>query len=163
MTTMRRVSLLGATGSIGDSALDVVARHPGRYAVEALAANRNAAKMAALCRRFRPAVAAMLDPEAARTLERELDGAGLRTRVVAGAEGLAEVATLPSADTVVAAIVGAAGLGPTLAAARGMTSPKRAAHASPRGPAPAARRTRDARSVRTPEGAASLGRPGGRG
>ncbi len=60
----------------------------------------------------------MLDPEAARTLERELAGGGLRTRVVAGAEGLVEVATLPSADTVVAAIVGAAGLGPTLAAAR---------------------------------------------
>jgi 1-deoxy-D-xylulose-5-phosphate reductoisomerase len=114
----RRVSLLGATGSIGDSALDVIARHPGRYAVEALAAHRNATKMAALCRRFRPAVAAMLDHEAARTLERELAGAGLPTRVIGGAEGLVEVATRPAADTVLAAIVGAAGLGPTLAAAR---------------------------------------------
>lgn len=115
---MRRVSLLGATGSIGDSALDVIARHPDRFAVEALAAHRNAAKMAVLCRRFRPALAAMLDRDAARALERELAGAGLPTRVVAGAEGIDLVAALPGADTVLAAIVGAAGLGPTLAAAR---------------------------------------------
>ena len=62
---MRYVSLLGATGSIGDSALDVIARHPGRYAVASLAAHRNVAKMAAACRRFRPAFAAMLDDLAA--------------------------------------------------------------------------------------------------
>ncbi len=118
MTMQRRVSLLGATGSIGDSALDVIARHPDRYAVEALAAHRNAGRMAALCRRFRPALAAMLDPDAARTLGRDLAGAGLPTRVVAGAEGLLEAAASPAADTVLAAIVGAAGIGPTLAAAR---------------------------------------------
>jgi 1-deoxy-D-xylulose-5-phosphate reductoisomerase len=115
---MRRVALLGATGSIGDSALDVIARHPERYAVAALAAHRNAAKLGALCRRFRPAVAALLDVEAARTLAADLAGAGLATRVLAGPEGLEAAAALDEADTVLAAIVGAAGLSPTLAAAR---------------------------------------------
>jgi len=115
---MRRVSLLGATGSIGDSALDVIARHPDRFAVAALAAHRNAKKLAALCRRFRPAIAALLDVDAARALERELAGDGLPTRVLAGPEGLIEAARCREADTVLAAIVGAAGLEPTLAAAR---------------------------------------------
>ena len=115
---MRRVSLLGATGSIGDSALDVVARHPQRYAVVALAAHRNAAKLAALCRRFRPALAALLDADAARALERDLAGEGLPTRVLAGPAGLIEAARCAEADTVLAAIVGAAGLEPTIAAAR---------------------------------------------
>jgi len=114
---MRRVSLLGATGSIGDSALDVIARHPDLYAVEALAAHRNAGKLAELCRRFRPAVAALLDLDAARALEREIAADGLRTRVLAGPAGLVEAATIAGADTVLAAIVGAAGLEPTLAAA----------------------------------------------
>jgi 1-deoxy-D-xylulose-5-phosphate reductoisomerase len=116
--TMRRVSLLGATGSIGDSALDVIARHPGRYAVVALAAHRNARKLAALCRRFRPSIAALLDADAARALERDLAGDGLPTRVLAGPDGLVEAARCAEADTVLAAIVGAAGLAPTLAAAR---------------------------------------------
>ena len=115
---MRRVSLLGATGSIGDSALDVIARHPGRYTVAALAAHRNAGKLASLCGRFRPALAALLDVEAARVLERELAGQGLPTRVLAGPAGLLEVARCAEADTVLAAIVGAAGLEPTIAAAR---------------------------------------------
>jgi 1-deoxy-D-xylulose-5-phosphate reductoisomerase len=115
---MRRVSLLGATGSIGDSTLDVIARHPDRFEVVALAAHRRADKLAALCRRHRPQVAALLDRDAARTLERTLAGEGLPTRVLAGEEGLLAVATLQAADTVLAAIVGAAGLAPTLAAAR---------------------------------------------
>jgi 1-deoxy-D-xylulose-5-phosphate reductoisomerase len=115
---MRRVALLGATGSIGDSALDVIARHPDRFEVAALAAHRNAGKLAALCRRFRPSVAALLDAEAARALAAELARDGVRTRVLAGPEGLAEAASLTQADTVLAAIVGAAGLGPTIAAAR---------------------------------------------
>ncbi|MFO1283355.1 MAG: 1-deoxy-D-xylulose-5-phosphate reductoisomerase [Burkholderiales bacterium] len=115
---MRRLSLLGATGSIGDSTLDVVARHPDRYQVVALAAHRNVDKMAALCRRHRPAVAAMLDTGAALALESDLAGRELPTRVVAGPEGLVSVAALAEADTVIAAVVGAAGLQPTLAAAR---------------------------------------------
>ncbi len=115
--TLRRVSLLGASGSIGDSALDVIARHPDRFAVVALAAHRQWEKLAELCRRYRPPVAALLDPAAARSLEQALAGQGLPTRVLAGEAGLIEAATLPEADTVLAAIVGAAGLAPTLAAA----------------------------------------------
>ena len=115
---MRRVALLGATGSIGDSALDVIARHPDRFVVTALAAHRNAAKLAVLCRRFRPTIAALLDIEAARALATDLAGDRLPTRVLAGPEGVAEAASLDEVDTVLAAIVGAAGLSPTLAAAR---------------------------------------------
>ncbi len=115
---MRRIAVLGATGSIGDSTLDVIARHPDRFAVAALAAHSNAAKMVDLCRRFRPPYAAMSDRTAARTLARALAAEGLVTRVLAGPEGLCEVAALPEADTVLAAIVGAAGLPSTLAAAR---------------------------------------------
>jgi 1-deoxy-D-xylulose-5-phosphate reductoisomerase len=115
---MRRVALLGATGSIGDSALDVIARHPDRFVVTALAAHRNAAKLAALCRRFRPTTAALLDVEAARALAVDLARDNLPTRVLVGPEGLAEAASLDEVDTVLAAIVGAAGLSPTLAAAR---------------------------------------------
>jgi 1-deoxy-D-xylulose-5-phosphate reductoisomerase len=116
--TRRRVSLLGATGSIGASTLDVIARHPERFEVVALAANRDAETLAALCRRHAPRIAALRDPEAARLLARDLAAAGLRTEVLSGEAGLCAVATLPEADTVLAAIVGAAGLGPTLAAAR---------------------------------------------
>jgi 1-deoxy-D-xylulose-5-phosphate reductoisomerase len=118
MTAVRTLAILGATGSIGDSTLDVVARHPARFVVAGLAAHRQWQKLALLCRRFRPQVAALLDPEAARSLERELAADGLPTRVVAGMTGLNAVATLAETDTVLAAIVGAAGLQPTLAAAR---------------------------------------------
>ncbi len=115
--TFRRVSLLGASGSIGDSALDVIARHPDRFGVTALAANRQWEKLAVLCHRHRPQVAALLDPDAARALARALAGQGLPTRVLGGEAGLVEAAAMPEVDTVLAAIVGAAGLAPTLAAA----------------------------------------------
>jgi 1-deoxy-D-xylulose-5-phosphate reductoisomerase len=114
----RGVCLLGATGSIGDSTLDVIARHPDRYRVVALAACRSVEKMAALCARFRPAHAALVDTEAAGALRERLSAEGIATLVHAGPEGLARVASLPEAETVLAAIVGAAGLAPTLAAAR---------------------------------------------
>jgi 1-deoxy-D-xylulose-5-phosphate reductoisomerase len=114
----RTVALLGATGSIGDSTLDVVAQHPQRFHVGAVAAHRNWRKLLDVCRRFHPECAALLDVAAARELERALRDEGLATRVATGAEGLCEVATWPAADTVLAAIVGAAGLAPTLAAAR---------------------------------------------
>ena len=110
--------MLGATGSIGDSALDVILRHPDRFAVVALTAQRQWEELAELCRRHRPEVAALSDPDAARALARALAGQGLPTRVLAGEAGLVEAAALPGVDTVVAAIVGAAGLRPTLAAAR---------------------------------------------
>jgi 1-deoxy-D-xylulose-5-phosphate reductoisomerase len=118
VSAQRRVILLGATGSIGDSTLDVIARQPARFSVAALAAHRQWRKLAALCHRFRPRFAALLDADAARELERALVGSGLPTRVLAGEQGLCDVAGLPEADTVVAAIVGAAGLAPTLAAAK---------------------------------------------
>ena len=116
--TKRRLALLGATGSIGASTLDVVARHPDRFEVVALAAHSSVNRMVELCRTFRPAWAAMVDPTAALHLQREMAGAGLPTRVLAGPEGLEAVATLTEVDTVLAAIVGAAGLPSTLAAAR---------------------------------------------
>ena len=118
MTTTRQISILGATGSIGASALDVIARHPGRFKVAALAANRRCEPLLELVRRFQPPFAAMLDASAARELAGAARREGLATSVLAGPEGLREVAALPEADTVVAAIVGAAGLAPTLAAAR---------------------------------------------
>ncbi len=114
----RALTLLGATGSIGSSTLDLVAQHPDRFSVVALAARSNVAKMATLCRQFRPAHAALADPEAALVLRQELKGAGLSTQVHGGSAALAELATLPEVDTVLAAIVGAAGLPSTLAAAR---------------------------------------------
>ncbi len=114
----RRLTILGATGSIGASTLEVVARHPDRFDVVAVAANSNADKLAALCRQFRPAYAALSDRTAAAALARTLAAEGASTRVLAGAESLIEVATLPEVDTELAGIVGAAGLHSTIAAAR---------------------------------------------
>ncbi len=116
--TRRKIALLGATGSIGDSALDVAARHPDRFEIVALAAHRNADKLAQLCRVHRPRIAALYDERRARELARTLAIEGIATRIVAGQAGLCEVAALPDVDTVLAAIVGAAGLPSTLAAAR---------------------------------------------
>jgi 1-deoxy-D-xylulose-5-phosphate reductoisomerase len=115
--TRRNVSVLGATGSIGDSALDVIARHPDRFTVTALTAHRQWEKLAELCLQHRPQLAALTDPAAARLLQRALAGRGLPTRVLAGDEGQVAAASLAESDTVIAAIVGAAGLRSTLAAA----------------------------------------------
>jgi 1-deoxy-D-xylulose-5-phosphate reductoisomerase len=115
--TRRNVSVLGATGSIGDSALDVIARHPDRFTVTALTAHRQWEKLAELCVQHRPQLAALTDPAAARLLQRALAGRGLPTRVLAGDEGQVAAASLAETDTVIAAIVGAAGLRSTLAAA----------------------------------------------
>jgi 1-deoxy-D-xylulose-5-phosphate reductoisomerase len=112
------VALLGATGSIGASSLDVIARHPDRFRVVALTAHGHAAALAELCRRFVPEVAVVADPEALPTLERELRTRGLPTQALGGGAALEAAACWPSADTVIAAIVGAAGLTATLAAAR---------------------------------------------
>ena len=113
----RHLTLLGATGSIGLSTLDVVRRHSDRFSVYALTASTNVDDMAALCREFRPAVAVMADAAAAEQLERALADLS-DTRVLAGEAGLVEVSEATEADTVVAAIVGAAGLAPTLAAVK---------------------------------------------
>jgi 1-deoxy-D-xylulose-5-phosphate reductoisomerase len=113
----RSITILGATGSIGVSTLDVIAQHPERYSVVALAANRQWRPLLEQMVRFRPPYAALLDPDAARELAAAAQRERLPTRVLSGPEGLCVVAALPLADTVVAAIVGAAGLAPTLAAA----------------------------------------------
>ncbi len=119
---MKTVSVLGATGSIGDSTLDVVARHPDRYRVHTLTAHSNADKLLALATRHRPEVVALSDPAAASGFEARLRGAGLSCRLAVGADELTEVAGSPGVDCVMAAIVGAAGLAPTLAAARSARS-----------------------------------------
>jgi len=112
------IAILGSTGSIGLSTLDVIRRHPGRFRVEALAAGTNDAALLEQCREFEPAVAAMASHEAAERLAMGVRRLGLRTRVAAGPEGLDEVAACPDVGQVMAAIVGAAGLGPTMAAGR---------------------------------------------
>ncbi|CAB3655162.1 1-deoxy-D-xylulose-5-phosphate reductoisomerase [Trinickia soli] len=114
----KRLTLLGSTGSIGESTLDVVARHPDRFAVHALTAHRNGDKLVAQCLRFRPEVAVVGDADTAARVEAQLKAAGCNTQVAYGPDALVQVAQSAQCDTVVAAIVGAAGLAPTLAAAR---------------------------------------------
>ena len=108
--------MLGATGSIGASTLDVIARHPDRFEAWALTGHRRIEELAAQCRRHRPRYAVLVDPAGVGRLRELLDGCP--TEVLAGPEALAEVARAPEVDAVMAAIVGAAGLAPTLAAAR---------------------------------------------
>lgn len=115
---MKGLCVLGATGSIGLSTLDVVARHAERYKVVALTANSAIEILYAQCLKFHPEIVVVVDPKAAQTLRQQLQTAGLNTEVLIGAEALQTVATLPQVDTVMAAIVGAAGLLPTLAAAK---------------------------------------------
>ncbi len=115
---MKRLTILGSTGSIGESTLDVVARHPDRFEVVALAARSSHEKLAAQCERFAPRYAAVADLAAAEALRASLRAKGVATEVLAGPESLERVAALPEADAVVAAVVGAAGLPGTLAAAR---------------------------------------------
>jgi len=112
------VTILGATGSIGASTLDVVARHPDRYRVVALTANNQDERLFELCRRFRPAQAVLRDTAAAARLRDRIREAGLITEVLAGADALVAVARAPEAVIVMAAIVGAAGLLPALEAVR---------------------------------------------
>lgn len=118
MSALTRLTLLGATGSIGKSTLDVVARHPDRYRVTALTAQRQDDVLFEQCKQFQPRYAVLLDDAAAARLAQKLKTAGLETEVLCGVEALERVATLPEVDAVMAAIVGAAGLRPTLAAAR---------------------------------------------
>jgi 1-deoxy-D-xylulose-5-phosphate reductoisomerase len=115
---MLSLTVLGATGSIGASTLDVVARHPDRYRIFALSGNRRVEELAALCARFAPRYAAMPDAAHARRLRALLREAGSATEVLDGPESLAQISEAAEVDAVMAAIVGAAGLAPTLAAAR---------------------------------------------
>ena len=118
MTASRALTVLGSTGSIGVSTLDVVARHPDRFRVAALTAHTRIDVLFEQCVAHRPAFAAVVDPARGAELAHRLKAHGLPTRVLCGAEALEEVAALPEVDTVMAAIVGIAGLRPTLAAAR---------------------------------------------
>ena len=112
------ITVLGSTGSIGVSTLDVIARHPARYRVVALTANRDVAGLFEQVRMHRPRFAVMADEAAAEQLAQRVQAAALDTEVLAGNEALERVAALDGVDYVMAAIVGAAGLLPALAAAR---------------------------------------------
>ncbi|NIE63820.1 1-deoxy-D-xylulose-5-phosphate reductoisomerase [Burkholderia sp. Ax-1719] len=114
----KRLTLLGSTGSIGDSTLDVVARHPDRFSVYALTAHRNGDKLVDQCLRFAPEVAVVGDAATAQAVEQKLRAAGSKTIVTHGPQALIDVSKSDGCDTVVAAIVGAAGLEPSLAAAK---------------------------------------------
>lgn len=115
---MKQLTILGSTGSVGTSTLAVVREHPDLFAIKALVAGRNVAVMAQQCMEFRPSYAAMADEQAANELRAVLAENGVKTEVLAGEKAACELAALDDVDQVTAAIVGAAGLLPTLAAVR---------------------------------------------
>lgn len=115
---LQNLTILGCTGSIGVSTLDVVRRHADRYRVLALCAHRQADLLFAQCVEFKPRFAVLGEVAAAAALQERLQAAGVATEVLSGVDALEEMAALPEVDAVMAAIVGAAGLRPTLAAAR---------------------------------------------
>ena len=115
---MQQLVILGATGTIGLNTLDVAARHPQKIRVLGVSAHRNVQALLEICRQHEVAYAAMAEPAAAAELASEVANAGLATRVLQGHDALEELASLAEADAVMAAVVGAAGLLPTLAAVR---------------------------------------------
>ncbi len=116
--TRQRLCVLGSTGSIGVNTLDVIARHPERYEVVALSAMSRVDELLAQCLQWQPRFAVMPQRDAAARLRERLREAGSRTEVLDGADQLALIAAHPEVDTVMAAIIGAAGLAPAIAAAR---------------------------------------------
>ena len=112
---MKRIAILGSTGSIGCSSLRVIEAHPEAYQVTALAAGKNVDLLAEQIRKFSPLVVAVLGDEEAESLKKRLDG-GHKTKIVSGRDGFNHLATLEEVDTVISAITGAAGLVPTIAA-----------------------------------------------
>ena len=112
------VTILGATGTIGLNTLDVISRHPDRYEVIALTAHRNTDLLFEQCQQWQPRYAVLPETSQASDFERRLRDAGLPTELLTGVDGLTAVCELPEVDQVMAGIVGAAGLLPTLAAAR---------------------------------------------
>ena len=114
---MKRLAILGSTGSIGANTLAVVDRHPDRFAVVALSADRQVDRLFDQCLRYRPRYAAMADAAAAGRLQKKVRESGLHCEVLSGAAGLEQIAAAPEVDAVMAAIVGSAGLRSTLAAA----------------------------------------------
>lgn len=118
MTDKQRLSILGSTGSVGVNTLDVVALYPEKFEVVALTARHQTHLLFEQCLKFHPRFAVVLEPSAAEDLRRRLRQAGVGCEVLCGIESLETVAALPEVDTVMAAIVGIAGLRSTLAAAR---------------------------------------------
>ncbi|WP_348751918.1 1-deoxy-D-xylulose-5-phosphate reductoisomerase, partial [uncultured Aquincola sp.] len=118
MNPRQRLTILGSTGSIGTSTLDVVGRHPDRFEVFALTAHAKVDELAAQCARWRPRYAALPTEALATALRDKLRAEGVPTEVLAGPQALCDLASHPEVDAVMAAIVGAAGLPPCLAAAR---------------------------------------------
>ncbi len=114
----QRITVLGSTGSIGTNTLDVIARHPDRFEVFALTGASQVDLMLRQCAQFKPRFAVMVQPEAAQQLQDRVRAEGLNVQVLSGAAALDEVSAHPEVDAVMAAIVGAAGLSPCLAAAR---------------------------------------------
>ena len=115
---MKGLCILGATGSIGINTLDVAMRHPDKYRIVALSANSQVERLFELCQKHQPEYAVMADTAAAEKLEQKLRAEDSAVKVLSGNEGLETIASLPQVDAVMAAIVGAAGLQPSLAAAR---------------------------------------------
>jgi 1-deoxy-D-xylulose-5-phosphate reductoisomerase len=118
VVSVKRLAILGSTGSIGANTLAVVERHPDRFEVTALSADRQVDRLLAQCLKFRPKYAAMADAAAAEQLRVKARAAGLKCEVLAGEAALARIAAAPEVDAVMAAIVGSPGLHSTLAAAR---------------------------------------------
>ena len=115
---IHHVTILGATGTIGVNTLDVISRYPERFRVVALTANRQVDRLFDQCARFKPKFAVLLDEDAADQLQQKIRQADLPTQVLHGVTALEQVASLPEVDSVMAGIVGAAGLKPSLAAAK---------------------------------------------
>ena len=115
---MKGLSILGATGSIGINTLDVAARHPEKYKIVALSANSQLDRLVELCKKYKPEYAVIADETLEEELSKQLKNINTPIKVLSGVEGLETIASLPEVDYVMAAIVGAAGLKPTLAAAR---------------------------------------------
>lgn len=113
---MKELAILGSTGSIGTQTLDVVHRHPDRYSVYAICAHRSVDKLVEQAKQFRPEVVCIADESLYETLSRQLSAISYQGKVWAGADAIAEMVTLPSIDVVVAAMVGYAGLRPTIEA-----------------------------------------------
>lgn len=116
--SIKNIALLGATGSIGLSTLDVIARHPDKYRAAALSANSKVDDLLNLCAKFKPDIAVIAEPDSYPALRDGLKKLGLVTQAMAGPEALNDIAAAPQFDTVLAAIVGAAGMHSTLAAAK---------------------------------------------
>ncbi len=119
MQIKQRLTVLGSTGSIGVSTLDVVARHPERFEVFALSAATQVDALLAQCAQFKPRYAVMASDAHAALLEEKIQSNSLQTQVIRAASALETIASHPEVDTVMGAIVGAACLAPCLAAGRG--------------------------------------------